>query len=68
VKLRHMPTHNTNNGVNGVKAEEDCKKENLKFGYHNHDYEFEKDKDQVLYDVLLKGTYPSLVNMELDLG
>jgi sugar phosphate isomerase/epimerase len=50
------------------KAGEDCKKANLKFGYHNHDYEFEKDKDQVLYDVLLKNTDPSLVNMELDLG
>ena len=25
------------------KAGEDCKKSNLIFGYHNHDYEFEKD-------------------------
>ena len=50
------------------KAGEDCKKANLKFGYHNHDYEFEKDKEQVLYDILLKNTDPSLVHMELDLG
>jgi sugar phosphate isomerase/epimerase len=50
------------------KAAEDCKKVNLKFGYHNHDYEFEKDGDKVLYDVLLEKTDPSLVNMELDLG
>lgn len=50
------------------KAGEECKKMNVKFGYHNHDYEFESDKGQVLYDVLLKNTDPNLVHMELDLG
>ncbi|MEP7373589.1 MAG: sugar phosphate isomerase/epimerase [Chitinophagaceae bacterium] len=50
------------------KAGEDCKKLNLKFGYHNHEYEFESDKGEILYDVLLKNTDPSLVHMELDLG
>ena len=50
------------------KAGEECKKANLVFGYHNHDYEFEKENDQVLYDVLLDNTDPSLVQMELDLG
>ena len=50
------------------KAGEDCKKLGLKFGYHNHSYEFESDKGQVLYDVLLENTDPSLVHMELDLG
>jgi len=50
------------------KAGEDCKKLNLKFGYHNHEYEFESDKGEVLYDVLLKNTDASLVHMELDLG
>ena len=50
------------------KAGEDCKKIGLKFGYHNHGYEFETDKGQVLYDVLLENTDPSLVHMELDLG
>ncbi|MEO5562468.1 MAG: sugar phosphate isomerase/epimerase [Chitinophagaceae bacterium] len=50
------------------KAGEDCKKFNLKFGYHNHEYEFASDKGEVLYDVLLKNTDPALVNMELDLG
>ena len=44
------------------------KKANLKFGYHNHDYEFESDKGKVLYDILLDETDPSLVHMELDLG
>ena len=50
------------------KAGEDCKKIGLKFGYHNHSYEFESDKGQVLYDLLLENTDPSLVHMELDLG
>ncbi|MEI9807598.1 MAG: sugar phosphate isomerase/epimerase [Bacteroidota bacterium] len=50
------------------KAGEECKKMNLKFGYHNHEYEFESDKGQVLYDVLLDNTDPALVHMEMDLG
>lgn len=50
------------------KAGEDCKKSNIVFGYHNHDYEFEKENGQVLYDVLLQKTDPALVQMELDLG
>jgi sugar phosphate isomerase/epimerase len=50
------------------KAGEDCKKLNIKFGYHNHAYEFESEQGQVLYDVLLKNTDPALVHMELDLG
>jgi len=47
---------------------EDCKKANIKFGYHNHDYEFESENGKVLYDVLVENTDPSLVNLELDLG
>lgn len=50
------------------KAGEECKKLNIKFGYHNHEYEFESVKGQVLYDVLLNNTDPALVKMELDLG
>ena len=50
------------------KAGEDSKKATIKFGYHNHDFEFEKDNGQVLYDVLLANTNPELVHMELDLG
>ncbi len=50
------------------KAGEQCKKAGLVFGYHNHDYEFEKENGKVLYDVLLENTDPSLVVMELDLG
>lgn len=50
------------------KTGEECKKMNLKFGYHNHSYEFESENGQVLYDVLLNNTQPDLVHMELDLG
>lgn len=50
------------------KAAEDCKKAGIIFGYHNHEYEFEKEDGQVLYDVLLDETDPEMVKMELDLG
>ncbi|PKA97027.1 secreted protein [Flavobacteriaceae bacterium MAR_2009_75] len=50
------------------KAGESCKKSGLKFGYHNHEYEFESDNGQVLYDLLMDQTEPDLVHMELDLG
>ena len=50
------------------KAGEACRKLNLKFGYHNHAYEFDNDRGQVLYDVLLDNTDPAFVNMEMDLG
>ncbi len=50
------------------KAGEDCKKRGIKFGYHNHDYEFDVVDEKVLYDVLLDNTEADLVHMELDLG
>ena len=50
------------------KAGEQCKKANLIFGYHNHEYEFDKVDGKVLYDVLLEQTDPNLVKMEMDLG
>jgi len=50
------------------KAGEDCKKLSMKFGYHNHEYEFEQENDQVFYDILLNNTDANLVYMELDLG
>lgn len=50
------------------KAGEKCSKHNIRFGYHNHDYEFEKADGKVLYDILLDETDPSLVTMQLDLG
>ncbi len=39
----------------------------IRFGYHNHAFEFEMMDGIVPYDLLLKQTDPSLVCMELDL-
>lgn len=49
-------------------AGEACQKMGLKFGYHNHGYEFDSDQGEVLYDLLLNNTQENLVHMELDLG
>lgn len=48
-------------------AGETCKKAGIQFGYHNHDFEFMNVEGQIPYDMILKGTDPKLVQMELDL-
>jgi sugar phosphate isomerase/epimerase len=51
------------------KSGELCKKSGLKFGYHNHDFEFTTKIDgQLLYDLILTSTDPSLVAQQLDMG
>lgn len=50
------------------KSAEDCKKANLVFAYHNHDYEFEKKDGKPLYDILVEKSDKNLVKMEMDLG
>jgi sugar phosphate isomerase/epimerase len=51
------------------KSGELCKKSGMKFGYHNHDFEFkEKIGDLRLYDVILQNTDPQLVIQQLDIG
>jgi sugar phosphate isomerase/epimerase len=49
------------------KSAEVCKKSGIQFGYHNHDFEFVPINGQVPYDLILKGTDPKMVQMELDL-
>jgi sugar phosphate isomerase/epimerase len=49
------------------KQGEIAKKYGLSFGYHNHNFEFEKMEGEIPYDVLLSETDPSLVTYELDL-
>jgi sugar phosphate isomerase/epimerase len=39
----------------------------LSFAYHNHGYEFVEQDGQVPYDILLNGTDPALVKLEVDL-
>ena len=40
----------------------------LKFGYHNHTMEFQKENGVVPYDELMRLTDPAYVTMEMDLG
>ena len=44
-----------------------CKDNNMKFGYHNHDFEFHEMDGKIPYDILLEETDPGLVCMEIDL-
>lgn len=47
---------------------EKCKKAGLKLLYHNHDFEFKKDKDGIVpIDYLLENTDPKYVNFQMDL-
>ena len=51
------------------KCGELCKKSGLKFGYHNHDFEFTTMLEgQVLYDLIMTNTDPSLVAQQFDMG
>lgn len=51
------------------KSGELCKKSGMKFGYHNHDFEFgTKLGDKTVYDVILENTDPKLVIQQLDTG
>ena len=46
-----------------------AKKAGLKFAYHNHNMEFHKWNDgRTTYEILMDGTDPSLVKIELDCG
>ena len=44
-----------------------CKKAGIQLCYHNHDFEFIKDNNQLPYDVLLNNTNKDLVKFEVDL-
>ncbi len=49
------------------KTGEECRKSNLQFAYHNHDFEFARMENQIPYDLLLAQTDAQKVKMELDL-
>ncbi len=44
-----------------------CKKNGIRFAYHNHDYSFKPMDGQLPQDVMMKGTDPSLVDFEMDI-
>ena len=51
------------------KSGELCKKSGMKFGYHNHHFEFKETLDGIkLYDLILQHTDPELVIQQLDIG
>ena len=51
------------------KSGELCKKSGMRFGYHNHDFEFsQKLNGMTVFDIILQNTDPSLVVQQLDIG
>lgn len=51
------------------KSGELCKRSGMKFGYHNHDFEFSENLGgEMLYDIMMKNTDPKLVIQQLDIG
>ena len=51
------------------KSGELCNRSGMKFGYHNHDFEFsEKLNGDTLYDIILANTDERLVIQQLDIG
>jgi sugar phosphate isomerase/epimerase len=51
------------------KSGELCKKSGMKFGYHNHSFEFaEKLNNEMVFDIMMKSLDPNLVAMQLDIG
>ena len=49
------------------KIGEKCNEHDIRFGYHNHDDEFEKLEGELIYDFMLKNTNPEKVMFQLDL-
>ncbi|MCA0397685.1 MAG: sugar phosphate isomerase/epimerase [Bacteroidetes bacterium] len=49
------------------KSGEKSKAAGIQFAYHNHDFEFEKLDDTLVYDYLINKTDANLVKMEMDL-
>jgi sugar phosphate isomerase/epimerase len=51
------------------KCGELCKKSGMRFGYHNHNFEFNSTlNNQRVYDIILAHTDPALVAQQLDIG
>ncbi len=51
------------------KCGELCNKQGMKFGYHNHDFEFSESLNgQKLFDIMMTSMDPKLVVVQLDIG
>lgn len=44
-----------------------CKKNGIRFGYHNHDYSFVSVEGQIPEDIMLANTNPATVDFEMDI-
>jgi len=44
-----------------------CKKNGLKFAYHNHGYSFKKLEEQYPQDIMMQATNPETVDFEMDI-
>jgi sugar phosphate isomerase/epimerase len=44
-----------------------CKKNGIRFAYHNHGYSFKETEGQMPQDVMITGTDPDLVDFEMDM-
>src|SRR5436190_4840996 len=44
-----------------------CKKNGIRFAYHNHDYSFKELEGQMPQDVMMNNTDPALVDYEMDI-
>ncbi len=44
-----------------------CKKNGIRFGYHNHDYSFKLQEGQFPQDIMMQGTDAGLVDFEMDI-
>ena len=49
------------------KAGEICRKEGLRFAYHNHDYSFKELEGQIPQDIFMSYTDDALVDFEMDM-
>ncbi len=59
--LRYMEVFN--------KSGELCRQSGMKFGYHNHDFEFSQQfNGKSVFDIILTNTDPTLVIQQLDMG
>jgi sugar phosphate isomerase/epimerase len=59
--LRYMDVFN--------RSGELCKRSGMKFGYHNHDFEFSQVlENKKVFDIILQHTDPELVAQQLDIG
>lgn len=69
-----MPNENRESLDGYLKIAEDfnkigelCKNSGIKFGYHNHAFEFEEIQGMIPFDILIENTSPDLVLIELDI-